>query len=95
MKIGTWLLGMVRPLVGRLLVALGFSVVSIVGFEAAFGAVKNLVVGNLNSVPASIINLALYLWLGKGLGIVFGAMTTKLALWQLSNSTRILGKGNG
>ena len=95
MKLGAWLVSLVGPALARVLTALGFSVISIVGFDVAFNQVKDLVVSNLNGLPSSIIGLALYLWIGKGLGIVFGACATKLALWQISNGTRILGKGNG
>lgn len=94
MKIGTWLVSLIQPLLAKILTVIGFSVVSIVGFEAAIGQVRGLVVSNF-AAAGSVIDFALYLWIGKGLGIVFGACTTKLALWQIQNGTRILGKGNG
>lgn len=94
MKAGTWLVSLIQPLLAKILTVLGFSVVSIVGFEAALGTVRGLVVSNFNAA-GSVIDFALYLWIGKGLGVVFGACATKLALWQIQNGTRILGKGNG
>jgi len=94
MKFGTFLLAMVEPLIAKILIALGFSVVSIVGVDAALNAVKALVIGNFNSA-GSILSFALYIWIGKGLGIIFGACATKLALWNIQNATAILGKANG
>lgn len=94
MKFGTFLLALAKPMLAKVLLALGFSVVSIVGVDAALNTVKQMIVGNLNSA-GPILDFALYLWLGKGLGIVFGACATKLALWNIQNATKILGKTNG
>ncbi len=94
MKFGTYLLGLVQPLLGRVLVALGFSVVTIVGLEVAVNQVKSLIINNLGAA-GGLLDFALYLWIGKGLGIVFGAVATKLALWQIERATSIVGKGNG
>lgn len=46
-------------------------------------------------MPANYIGFALYMWIGKGIGIIMGACATKLALWQVQNATKILAKGNG
>lgn len=92
MKFGTFLLSLVQPFLAKILLALGFSVVSIVGVEAAVTQVKNLFVTNLNSLPADMLNLALYLWIGKAVGIIFGACATKLLLWSIQNATSLLGK---
>lgn len=92
MKLGTWLLSMVEPLLAKVLVALGFSVVSIVGMDAVLLTLKNSVVSSMNTMPADWLNFALYLWIGKGLGIIFGACATKLMLWSIQNATSMLGK---
>lgn len=95
MKLGTWLLSMAEPLVAKVLLALGFSVVSIVGVEATANALKAQFIASMNSMPADWLNFALYLWIGKGLGIIFGAMATKLMLWSIQSATSLLGKSNG
>lgn len=92
MKLGTWLLSMAEPLLAKVLIALGFSVVSIVGVEAAFTGLRDSFVTSMNAMPADWLNFALYLWIGKGLGIIFGAMATKLALWGIQNATSLLGR---
>lgn len=94
MKLGTFLLGLVEPILAKLLIALGFSVVSIVGVDAALNTVKGMVVSNLSGAGA-ILDFALYLWMGKALGVIFGACATKLMLWNIQNATKILGKSNG
>lgn len=95
MKIGTWLLSLVEPFIAKALLALGFSVVSIVGMDAVLLGIKNQFIGQMNSMPADWLNFALYLWLGKGLGIIFGALATKLMLWSAQNATSIMSRSNG
>lgn len=94
MKFGTFLLALAKPFLAKILLALGFSVVSIVGVDVALGTVKGMIIGNMSGLGA-VIDFALYLWIGKGIGIIFGACATKLALWNIQNATKILGKSNG
>ena len=91
MKVGTWLLALLQPAIARILVALGFSVVSIVGFESAVGALKNQLISSVNSMPAEMLQLFLYAGGGRCLGIIFGAIATRVLLWQIQNATKILG----
>lgn len=91
MKIGTWLLSLVSPMLGKILVALGFSVVTITGFEAALGQVKGQLVGSVNALPLDMLNVFLLAGGGKGIGIILAAVAVKIMLWQISNATKILG----
>jgi len=91
MKLGAWLLTLVQPLLARLLLSLGFSVVSIVGMDSVLNSLKSSAIASLSSMPADWLNFALYLWIGKGIGIIFAACTTKLLLWTIENGTKILG----
>ncbi|CAB5680849.1 DUF2523 domain-containing protein [Comamonas aquatica] len=95
MKLGTWLLSMMQPLIGRILAALGFSVVTITGFELVIDTVKNMVRDGINTLPADMLNLFLYAGGGQGLGMILGAITTKLLLWQVQRATQILGRNPG
>ncbi|GKS89106.1 DUF2523 domain-containing protein [Acidovorax sp. SUPP2539] len=95
MKIGTWLLSMMQPLIARILTSIGFSVVTITGFQIAVGQVKDLVKGGINTLPADMLNLFLYAGGGTGVGMILGAITTKLLLWQIQSATQILGKNPG
>lgn len=92
MKLGLWLMAMCEPLIAKIFLLLGFSIVSIVGVEIAVSAIKSQVVSGMSSMPAVWLQFALYLWIGKALGIVFGAMTFKLTLWSIQNATSLLGK---
>lgn len=91
MKLGSWLLAMMQPLIGRILSALGFSVVSIVGVTAALDQLKTMLLNQLQLVPAAGLQLALLAGCGVAFGFILGAITFRMALWQLNNSMRILG----
>jgi len=95
MKLGTWLLALIQPMIGRILTSLGFSIVTITGLNIAVDQVKNLVKDGINSMPADMLNLFLYAGGGVGLGMIFGAITTKLLLWQVQRATQILGRNPG
>lgn len=87
-----WVLALVQPLISRILIALGFSVVTITGFTAVISQLKQLVITHLGSVQAAALQLVLLSGIGVAIGMVFGAITTRLVIWQLQNATRILGK---
>jgi len=91
MKIGTWLLTLVQPFLAKILLSLGFSVVSIVGMDAVLNTLKDQAIQGVNSLPSDMLAFALYIWIGKGIGIIFAACTTKLMLWTIQNGTKILG----
>lgn len=91
MQLGAWLLGLVQPLIGRILFALGFQVVTIVGFTAVIDELKDLVLQHLGTVPAAGLQMALLAGVGTAIGLIFGAITTRLALWQIQNSVKLLG----
>lgn len=91
MKIGTWLLSLVQPFIAKILLALGFSVVTITGFEAAIGQVKSQLVGSVNALPVDMLNVFLLAGGGKGIGIIMAAVAVKVMLWQISSATKILG----
>ena len=91
MKLGAWLVAMVQPLLAKVLLALGFSVVSITGMQAILTTLKDQALSGFSFLSPETLNLFLIAGGGQGLGIIFGACTTKLLLWQIENGTKILG----
>lgn len=86
-----WLFAILSPLLGRIFVTLGFSVVTVVGMEAVLTTVKNTLVSHMQTIPAAALQLALLSGAGVALGMIFGAVSTRLLLWKLTSATRILG----
>ncbi len=95
MNLATFLLAICQPLIGRILVSLGFSVVTITGFNLVIDQLKDAVVSGVNTLPSNALNLFLLSGGGVALGLIFGAITTRLVLWQISKSTRVLGVNPG
>lgn len=91
MKIGTWLLALVQPMLGRILAALGFSVVTITGFEMAVNTLKQQLVSSVNALPGELLSVFLLAGGGVGLGMITSAIAVRVLLWQIQNATRILG----
>lgn len=94
MKIGTWLLSLMSPMLGRILSALGFSVVTITGMQAVLGELKTAFVDKMGALPADMINVFLLAGGGTAIGIMTGALTTKFLLWQVQNAVQVLGKNS-
>ncbi|BEP55047.1 hypothetical protein GmRootV118_22910 [Variovorax sp. V118] len=95
MKLGTFLLSLLQPALAKILLSLGFSVVSIIGMQALLTQLKTSLVSSFSSLPADALSMFLLGGGGIALGIIFGALTTKLLLWQIQRSTQILGSNNG
>lgn len=94
--IGTLLAGLASlaaPVAARVLLALGFSVVTVAGVAASFSAVKSQITSSLGALPAAVIQLAGLGGAWVGLGLIFGAMTFAVSLWGLTKATSLLGTG--
>ena len=91
MGLGTFLAAMMAPLVARVLMALGFSVVTVVGVSTVLAQLKAMMLAQAMAVPVAGLDLAMLAGVGVGGGIIFGAITTKMALYAIANTSRILG----
>lgn len=95
---GTLLAGLMSlavPMTGRILIALGFSVVTVSGVAVAWDALKSQMQTAAGSLPADIAQL-----LGLGgvwiaLGSVIGACSFVVSLWGLTSATKLIGASSG
>lgn len=95
MNLGTWLLAMVQPLLGRILASLGFSVITITGVQVAINAVRDQLISGVNALPVDMLNVFLLSGGGVAFGMVMGAVTTRVVIWQIQSATKILGVNPG
>ncbi|MBX3660612.1 MAG: DUF2523 domain-containing protein [Ramlibacter sp.] len=95
MKLGAWLLAMCEPLIARILLSLGVSVVSVVGFEALVGQAKALFLDKFSGLPIDMLNLFLYLGGGQALGMILGAYTVRVTLSSIGTASRFFAKTPG
>jgi hypothetical protein len=90
MGVGAFLLALVQPIIARILVALGMSIVTFTGMAVLMEQVTQAVQSAWGGLPGAILGLAGLAGLGEGLSIVFGAIATRVLIWQLTKSTRML-----
>lgn len=83
--------GLAVPMVARVLLALGFSVVSITGVTLAWSTVKAQIVSSLSAQAGAYVQLAGLGGVWVALGAVIGAMSFAVAFWALTASVRIVG----
>jgi hypothetical protein len=88
------LISWVGPIVSRILIALGFSVVTIGGMTQVVSQLKSMATGYGNSMLPDVLNLFQISGGAAGLAIVMGAINTRVALWVVTQSVRILGKSS-
>jgi len=88
------LASLAAPITARILIALGFSVVTVAGVGLSWQTVLDSVLSNLGAMPAAAAQL---IGLGGGwiaLGAVFGACSFVVTLWGLTAATRVMGVGS-
>lgn len=91
MPLATFLLSMAASLVGRVLTALGMSVVTITGFDLVIGELKSALTNSASSLPGDALNLFLLAGGGSGVGIIFGAINIRVTLWMIQKASKIVG----
>lgn len=89
--LAVWLLSMITPVVGRVLFALGFSVISFVGFDAMFLQIAQQAATAWGGLPAGVLGLAGLAGLPEAMGILFGALATRVALISATTLAKRIG----
>lgn len=92
MNFAAFLASMAAPIASRVLMALGFSVITVTGVTLAIQQLKDMVVNNLGNAPISMLQLGGLLGAWQGLGMVFGAITFAVTLRGLTSLSGWIGK---
>ena len=81
------------PMVARVMIAMGFSVVTITGVSLVVSDLKAQILSGIASGGGSaMIQLAGLAGMWEGLGMVFGAMTFAATYYGLTQAVRVIGK---
>lgn len=86
---------MVQPLIARVFVALGLSLVTYVGMDTVITQVTNYAVNAWGGLPAATLQLAGLAGIGEALSIIMGAIATRVLIWQMTRASKIIGTNNG
>jgi len=82
------------PILARVLVALGMSVVTFGGLTFVVSSLKDQVIAGLGNAPLAMLQLAGLAGAWEAIGLVFGAMTFSVSYWALTKAVRIVGSGS-
>lgn len=85
--IGGMLINIVSTLVGRALVALGFSLVTYTGMSMSMGWIKNQLLAQLNGLPADFLAALAYGGVGVGINIITSAILARMLIDGVSGDT--------
>lgn len=75
-------------LVGRALLAVGVGFVTYTGITVAVGTVKTNLISSVNSLGGDALSLVGFLWLDKGLTLIFSCIAASLAMKAISGSIK-------
>lgn len=81
------LINITGTIVGRVLVALGISVVSYTGLSASLDFAKAQAVSALQSTGADVVGMLSTMQVGTSISIIFSAMVARMVLQGLTSDT--------
>lgn len=81
------LVNIAGTLVGRVLIALGISVVTYSGMSASLEWLRAGAVASFGGLPANVLGIMALLKVGECVSMVFSAITVRLTLSGLANGT--------
>lgn len=85
--IGGMLINLVGTLVGRVLVALGVSVVTYTGLNASLDALKAQAVASFSALPPEVLSMLSMMRVGQCISIVSSAIAARMLLNGLTGDT--------
>jgi len=78
--LASFLIGIAGSLAGRVMLALGFGIVSYVGYSAIIDQIHTMITDQLTTIPSEILDLLMLAGMGQVIGIILGAYTSKAVL---------------
>lgn len=84
---GGMLINLVGTLVGRVFVALGLSVATYTGINAALDAIKSQAISSFNALPSEMMSIISMMRVGECISIVSSAIAARLILNGLTGDT--------
>ena len=82
--LSAFLWAVVVPLVVKVLLAVGFSIVVFTGVEAGFTAIKTFIMSQFSGIPVALLQILYLMQLDRGISILLAAMSLNLTM-RLSN----------
>ncbi len=87
-----WLMGLVGPLALRVMAALGFVAVTFTGVVELTNQLVEAAVDNWSAIPSAVLQLVSLSGIPEVLGLLFGALTARVAMWAAIGLSRYVFK---
>lgn len=78
----------IGSLAWRVVIALGIGVVSYTGVTSMVDTMRGSVISNMSGIGGDVIGLIAYLWIDKGLTVIFSAVTILLSMRILTGTLK-------
>lgn len=88
MSAAIWLFALVSPLVIRAIIALGFTAVTFTGVTALTATLVTSAQSSWSSMPSAVLSLVALSGVPEVLGMLFGALTARVAMWAAVGASR-------
>ena len=89
----SFILSSIGPWAIKAIVAIGFVSVSFAGVTTAFGALTSYAQSQWAGLPVAVLQIASLCGVPSAIGLVFGSMSARMAVWAASNGSKLLFKG--
>lgn len=93
MKLASFLMGMAGPLALKVLAAIGYTAVTFTGVQVVVNTLIGQAQAHWSAMPTAMLQIASLAGLPEAAGIICGAYLARLAMWQISNATRMIFTG--
>lgn len=85
-----FLFSAIGPLVIKALIALGIGVVTFTGVTEGMDSLIQSAIDNWSGVSATVVQLAGLAGIPQALGIITGAMSSRVAIWAAASATKFV-----
>lgn len=88
-------MALVEPMIGRILVTLGLSIVTVTGFQQVVNILQDQLIARVNALPVTTLQIFLIGGGGVGISMIVSAIAVRVMMWQVMNAKKILGANPG
>ena len=82
-------------MIGRILVTLGLSIVTVAGFQQVVNILQDQLIARVNALPVTTLQVFLIGGGGVGISMIVSAIAVRVMMWQVMNAKKILGANPG
>jgi hypothetical protein len=94
MSLVSVLMGLAGPMILRILTTLGIGTLTFAGVTTSLQGLINLAIQNYAGIPGDVLALSGMAGIPQALGIIAGALTTRVGIWVAVSATRFIVGGS-